>query len=91
MADCCHFCLKFSTILPIAQKTIEIETSLLIQRRDLGVRESSGDIDDNVRLKMANWQSFWNDIFNVFTHKSEINRDRDFVVVSRRGLRVCVF
>ena len=55
-----HFDLTFSTLLLGTPKPIEIETSL-IERRVLGYIESTGDIADYVRFKMAEF------LVNIFT------------------------
>ena len=62
--------------LLITLKQMETEALFLFQRQGLVYGESTCDIPDGVRFKMADWQPF---LFNMFAHSSKTNRDIDFV------------
>ena len=51
----------------------------------MGYVESSGDIPDDVRFKMADRRPFLFGVFNIFAYNFKTNRDRDFVFVSKKG------
>ena len=47
--------------------------------------ESSGDIANDVRFKVAAIQLYLFDIFNLYPHDSKTKRDRDFIVDLKNG------
>ena len=51
----------------------------------MGYGESSGDMADDVRFKMADWRPFCFAILMFFAHASKTSRDRDFVFESNMG------
>ena len=51
----------------------------------MGYGESSGDMADDVRFKMADWRPFCFAILMFFACNSKTIRDRDFVFVSKKG------
>ena len=90
IADWRPFCLTFSTFSVITSKQIhvEIETSFLFQlikEGVLGYAESSGDIPDDVRYKMADCRPFCLTFSTFYAHNFKTNRDRDFLFVSKKG------
>ena len=54
------------------------------QRWGFGYGQSSGDITDDYKFKMADWQPFCFAI-SFFANNSKTNRDSDFVLVSKMG------
>ena len=53
----------------------------------MGYAVPSGDIANDVRLKMADWCPFLIEFSNIFAHSSKTNRDSYFVLVANSGFR----